>query len=81
MEAAPYLITFRDNFKPPPPFPTVSSFGTQVGGAYLMMSYNHLESVPVCYGFLSESRPINPNVYLVRKSKMKAPSSLMLVSN
>ena len=68
-----YVITFRNFFTHHPTFPTVSSFGTQVGGAYLMMSYNHLESVPVCYGFLSESRPINPNVYLVRKSTMKAP--------
>ena len=31
-----YVITFRDIFNPPTPFPTASSFGTLVGGANLM---------------------------------------------
>ena len=43
------VITFRDIFTPHPPFPTASSFGTLVGGAYLMMSYldKHFKSVRI----------------------------------
>ena len=39
-----------DIFNPHPPFPTSSSFGTLVGGAYLMTSYlnKHFESVHGC---------------------------------
>ena len=44
---APSLL---ETFSPPhPPFPTVSSFGTLVGGAYLMTSYldKHFKSVRI----------------------------------
>ena len=58
---------------PPPPFPTASSFGTLVGGAHLMMSYlnKHFEPVPIlcAVDFCLESRPVNPIVYLVKKSE------------
>ena len=67
------VITFRDIFTPPPPFPTASSFGTLVGGAHLMMSYlnKHFEPVPIlcAVDFCLESRPVNPIVYLVKKSE------------
>ena len=63
-----------ETFSPPhPPFPTASSFGTLVGGAHLMMSYlnKHFESVPIlcALDFCLESRPVNPIVYLVKKSE------------
>ena len=63
-----------ETFSPPhPPFPTASSFGTLVGGAHLMMSYlnKHFEPVPIlcAVDFCLESRPVNPIVYLVKKSE------------
>ena len=67
-----YVITFRDIFNPHPPFPTASSFGTLVGGAYLMTSYldKHFESVHILCAadFCLQSRPVNPVVYLVQKN-------------
>merc|ERR1711978_74358 len=67
------VITFRDIFTPHPPFPTASSCGTLVGGAHLMMSYlnKHFEPVPIlcAVDFCLESRPVNPIVYLVKKSE------------
>ena len=49
-----YVITFRDILNPP----TVSSFSTLVGGAYLMTSYlnKNFKSVPVCCRFLSAKK-------------------------
>ena len=66
---APSLL---ETFSPPhPPFPTVSSFGTLVGGAYLMTSYldKHFESVRILCAadFCLQSRPVNPIVYIVQK--------------
>ena len=63
-----------ETFSPPhPPFPTASSFGTLVGGAHLMMSYlnKHFEPIPIlcAVDFCLESRPVNPIVYLVKKSE------------
>ena len=65
------VITFRDIFTPPPPFPTASSIGTLVAGAHLMMSYlnKHFEPVPIlCAADIClKSRTVNPIVYLVKK--------------
>ena len=56
-----------DIFNPHPPFPTSSSFGTLVGGAYLMTSYlnKHFKSIPILCAadFCLQSRPVNLIVY------------------
>ena len=48
-----------------------SSFGTLVGGAYLMTSYldKHFESVRILCAadFCLQNRPVNPIVYIVQK--------------
>ena len=50
-----------DIFNPHPPFPTSSSFGTLVGGAYLMTSYlNKHFNIPVCCGLLSAKQTYKP---------------------